>query len=199
MPNCEGEEGRVLNVFELSWDVGVYQKLRPHTTTDMKTFWGFDGTSKLPGWAPASVKLFRESDFFQGKLPSEFPYLTAGVPVFTPVALAALEDLLKPHGELLPLQSQDGAFYAYNVTAVVDALDISQSDIKFMEDCSRIVIVNRYAFRQDQLTGIPIFKVPQLRKGRVFVTDEFVQRVNDQGLTGFRFRHLWSSSSWQDG
>lgn len=181
-----------MNVYELD-QFPEYQALRESTVADVEVFWGFNGTPKAAAWIPAEVTLFRESDFFEGTKPSDFPYLTPGVPVFTPRSLTAVKDLLEPHGEILPLRSEDGVFFAYNITRIVDCLDVANSQVSFFRDGVRIMDVKRYAFFPERIAGIPIFKIPQFPRSEVFVTDEFVQRVRDHGLTGFRFKLRWSS------
>lgn len=182
-----------MNVYELRHESEAYQAIRPFALADFDRLRRFEGRPLKQSWIPARVDLFREATSFHRQIPGDFPYLTAGVPVFTPKSLTTLADLLELHGEILPLQSKDGDFFAYNVTSVIDCLDVPNSQVARFDD-GGIMDVKRYAFVPERLTAIPIFKIPQFPRSDVYVTDEFVKRVKDQGLIGFRFRHLWSSS-----
>lgn len=186
-----------MKVYELNHESDTYQAIRAHTIADFERFLLFDGAPIGKAWVPVSVKLFREATSFQHERPGDFPYLTAGVPVFTPKSLNALADLLEPHGEILPLQSDDGLFFAYNVTRVIDCLDVDNSQVKRFSD-GDIMHVQQYTFFPERITGIPIFKIPQLSRAYVFVTAEFLRRVEDHALSGFRFKPLWSSPQRQD-
>lgn len=180
-----------MNVYHLDNMVEVYQSLRPASVIDRKTLRTFDGAQKAATWGPTEVRLFRESDFFEGKLPSDFPYLAPGVPVFSATAITVLRDLLEPHGEILSLLCDDGDYLAFNVTRLLDALNLERSQIQYFSDGS-VMDVQQYEFIAERLMGVPIFKLPQLAVSDVFVTDAFVQRVQDCGLTGFLFRPVWS-------
>jgi len=47
--------------------------------------------------------------------------------------------------------------------------------------------VTKYAFRWEQLEGIHIFRLPELGTSRLFVSDEFKRKVEENGLTGLLF------------
>ena len=114
------------------------------------------------------------------------------VPVFSLRAVDVLLDLLKPAGEVLPLRHRRGEFFAFNVTRVVDALDEAHSKVMKFSD-GNVMAVSQYHFVEDRLRGLAMFKIPQLRKAYVFVSESFVQRVEQAGLTGFRFQYLWGA------
>jgi hypothetical protein len=119
-------------------------------------------------------------------------YPTLGItPTFSCRATDALRPLLERAGELLPLISDAGEFYVYNVTKVVDALDETQSVFTRFQSTGRVMKIDRYVFKPDMLSGLTIFKVPQAPKGRPLVTQLFVDAVTRAGLSGFDFEHLW--------
>lgn len=181
-----------MKVYHLGHMANQYQWLRPSSAADMELLNQLaQGTPIGAQWSPAEVVLLRESERFEELLPSDFPCLL-GPPVFSSRAVTILRDLLESGGEFLPLRSKDGELYAYNITNVIDALDLTASDVKFMSDGIRVVSIQRYGFQRDKLVGAAIFRIPQVLRSRVFVTDEFVQRVESHSLTGFRFEPLWS-------
>lgn len=72
----------------------------------------------------------------------------------------------------------------------MNALNQENSDLKRFKDGGVMRIV-RYEFQPELVRTGTIFKIPEER-GRIYVTDKFVQRVKDLELTGFEFEHVWS-------
>ncbi len=154
----------------------------------------FDGRS-----LPADVELPpiepMGGDLNEGLPLGDTAHLAAGVAVFSEKAILALGDLLRPHGQVLPLKCKEGKFYAFNVTRVLDGLDLEKSSIERFPSSGRVMQVYRYVFKTDVIGGYPIFKIKygpnsDLLRGELFVSDEFVDRVKATGLTGFRFEKL---------
>ncbi len=52
--------------------------------------------------------------------------------------------------------------------------------------------ITRHEFQSTMLEGVDIFRLSN-RIGRLFVSERFVQEVRRHRLSGFRFRHIWSS------
>jgi hypothetical protein len=102
-----------------------------------------------------------------------------------------LADLLEPNGELLPLESEKGEYYFYNITTVVDALNVKKSDCCFWCDPPTYALdIDYFAFHEEKLAGLSIFRIidyPIL----AIVTDQFVRRVREAGLNGFDFPKIW--------
>lgn len=175
-------------VYELARDVERYKSLTMQDEDDFLRLPIFDGKALSQEWRAYEVEFIRD-ELNEDLLPGDFPAFGT-VPTFSKRAVDALFDLLIENGELLPLNSSDGEFYAYNVLKVVNALDESRSDVKRFSD-GGIMRVNTYAFYHRELAGQTIFKVPQL--AQEFVTDSFVRRVRKSRLTGFKFVELWTS------
>ena len=152
----------------------------------------YDACSIEATWKPRRVVYWNE-DVPEGDFPSFEPML-----VFTRQALDALRDLLDPNGEFLPLESHVREFHAYKVLRFVDGLDLEQSVIDWWPQLKKdagkprvVRDVKRFVFHDSAIADATIFKVPQMSMSHVFVTDSFVQRVNDARLTGFLFHQLW--------
>ena len=79
------------------------------------------------------------------------------------------------------------------MTKVIDALDESNSEVIRFDHIPEVMRIERYTFFVEALTQAVIFKIPQFRTGRVYVTDLFVERVKSTGLRGLRFPRLWST------
>jgi hypothetical protein len=108
------------------------------------------------------------------------------VPIFSPRAAEGLREFLEPNGELLPVIAPLGTYYAYNVTRVIDALDIDASEITGFGRRQ----INRYAFKAESIDGHALFKIPQQRV-EIYVTDAFVERVQELKLNG-----MWITKCW---
>jgi hypothetical protein len=154
-------------------------------TTDYFVF----QTLPREAWKPPTIELMPEDQGLENPLPD---YQELGsVAVFSRRAVISLNEVLNG-GELLPLifEGTEGHFFAYDPRHLAEALDESRSELKRFSN-GGVMKVLRYEFRPDKLKDLGIFGIPQQR-GRIYVTDEFVRRVNEARLTGFDFIELWS-------
>ncbi len=187
-----------MSVYLLDVDVEKYQKLIvADEVADRRLAWekyNFEGRPLPAGIELPPVEPIKD-DLDEGKPLGDTAHLAAGVAVFSEKAVLALGDLLRPHGQVLPLKCKEGKFYAFNVTRVLDGLDLEKSSIERFPSSGRVMQVYRYVFKTDVIGGYPIFKIKygpnsDLLRGELFVSDEFVDRVKATGLTGFRFEKL---------
>src|SRR6266513_662719 len=140
------------------------------------------------GWTPIAVVDLVEYDEDERKPRCDFPVF-GSVPTFSERAATALHDVLAGNGELLPLVG--AAFFVYNVTRVVDALDEQRSTLTRFASSGRIMKVERYVLKDDQLQDAPVFKLPQYCRVAVFVNDVFRSFALQAKLTGCRFAPIW--------
>lgn len=120
-------------------------------------------------------------------------------PIFSDRAVQVLAPYLSCNVELLPLKHLTMNFYAVNVIRLLDGLDYKHSEIEFVEGHPNFVKnVNRYAFKIDVIHDYPIFKIPEYRRRRVYVSDAFKEAVEENGLKGFTFELLWDSEASVD-
>jgi hypothetical protein len=123
------------------------------------------------------------------------------VPAFSRRAVDALRDLLEPNGELLPLLSHVGEYYAYNVTTVVDVLDRDASEIEWLDKSHLLAFhIKNYVCMDSRMNGLSIFRIVE-KTGETYVSQPFVDRVCEKGLQGFHFAKLWplpDGESWRD-
>ncbi len=181
-----------MQIYELSSDFNRYESFVLSDERDAGAMIdGFRGETMVDVWKPVSIELSAEDNSHE--MPSsDFPLLHAVVPVFSRRAVEALRDLLEPNGELLPLASGEGEYFAFNITRIVDALDEANSKVKRFSS-GRVMIVEQHEFLIERVVGLTVFKIPQLARSHEFVTDAFVERVNQRRLTGFDFVPVWSS------
>src|SRR2546426_4216032 len=88
-------------------------------------------------------------------------------------------------GELLPLARDEATLVVFNVTTVLDALDVDRSALVTFPSTGRIMKVKSYVFRPERLRAVNAFKVPQLLRGSAFFTDEVVVAVEGACLPGW--------------
>ena len=127
----------------------------------------------------------------------DYPCIGFLIPALSLRAVDVLRDLLEPNGELLPLICDAGQYFAYNVTAVVDALDRDTSEIKWraidvLRKRELIVAekIDHYEFRPEAVRALSIFRIPESMTG-YYVTNVFADRIHDHGLRGFDLRKVW--------
>ncbi|HEV8580065.1 MAG TPA: DUF1629 domain-containing protein [Thermoanaerobaculia bacterium] len=152
-------------------------------------------TSRLNGeprgetWTPPVMELIHE-DEGRRLSESDSPWLGSDALIFRPRAVAALGQLLRDNGELLPLVCPEAELWLFNVTNVIDALDQEASQIvRFEDGC--IMWIKRHVFRPEILRGENVFKLHGPRVSETFVSDRFVQQWKSSGLKGVEFREVW--------
>lgn len=131
---------------------------------------------------------------------NDYPCVDASIPAFSERAVEVLRDFLEPNGELLPLSSSLGRYFAYNVTTVADVLDQTRSKINLMYESFIASRIDRYEFIASKLAGLSIFRIPEQYMA-VYVTEAFAARVRDRGLHGLDMCKLWplpSTARWRD-
>jgi hypothetical protein len=122
---------------------------------------------------------------------NDLPMVNLLIPALSARAADGLRELLEPNGELLPLKSSVGRYYAYNVTTVAPAAVLDERKSKLVRfDDGRVMTIDRYEFRPRRLKGLTVFRIPQDNVD-VYVTDAFAERVRELGLRGFALAKVW--------
>jgi hypothetical protein len=154
----------------------------------------FDGKSRIGSWN--SIKM-RRLKFIDGQLrqPSDFPCGSGGL-FMTEAAKEKIGSYLKRYGEFLPLRCDEGKYWVFHVTHVVDALDEGASDVlRSSDDPNVVLMIHKHIFQPAKLTADWMFKLPQSRgRGAIYVTDPFVNMIRASGLTGLDFKRVWPHS-----
>jgi uncharacterized protein DUF1629 len=169
-----------------------YEIIDQLTYDEYDVFWSFDGTSRRDGWKPIRVKRVR-ADWDRACRPADFPWLGSDTLVMRRSAVDALRDMLDAHGELLPLETEDGIeLYAFNVRAI-DALDKERSSLIYFPDGERIMDIRKHVFIPSTIQGVDMFRLP-MRASSTYLSERFVQRVQAAHLKGLTFTAVWSSA-----
>ena len=99
--------------------------------------------------------------------------------------------------EVLPLICDFGDYWGVNPLTVLDCIDYDAAKFKLFEppkpnERPRIMRFIEYAFRPDVVQGYHMFRTVDQRKSCVFVDEVFVNAVEKNRITGFKFDLVWS-------
>lgn len=169
----------------------------PLEDRDYEVFRSFDGTPRQVGWTPIHMFLLKE-ERGQHFHYSDFPWFAGHAPVLRRRAVDALGAALAKYGELLPLVCDEAELQVLNVCTVIDALDVNASDIVRGPTPDDIIEVRSHVFKIEVIDGVQVFKVPELARRTLFVTQDVVDLVHRAGLERVGFRLLWQSDSGVD-
>ena len=81
---------------------------------------------------------------------NDYPCVNLVRPAFSMRAVDALRPFLEANGEMLPLESSAGIFFAYNLTTVADVLDLHRSRMNAFQ-------IERYEFISECFHRTPFF------------------------------------------
>lgn len=123
---------------------------------------------------------------------NDFPGIDMVLPAFSRRACYTLRNMLEPNGELLPVKSEVGEYFFYNITTIVDgALDLKTSKCTFWCDPPTTAVdIEYFAFHREKIEGLSIFRICE-RPMDTIVSDYFVHRVQEARLNGFSFEKIW--------
>ena len=120
---------------------------------------------------------------------NDFPCVEL-TPAFSRRAVDVLGDFLRPNGELLPLKSKVGEYYAYNLHTVADILDKKKSTVTRWSSPTLADHISHVVLKRKTLGKLSIFYLKE-KADCALVTSRFVERVQQYGLNGFDFRKVW--------
>lgn len=141
-------------------------------------------------WSPRKV-IGRVRSF------NDYPCVNLRIPAFSRRAVDALRPFLVTNGELLPLVSPVGEYYAYNTTTVLDALDERRSDIEWIDKGLGMAspsTFRSFVFKHETLKDASIFQIVQT-PGVIYVTQSFVDAARKAVLRGMVFEATASGTT----
>jgi hypothetical protein len=154
----------------------------------------FDALNDKPAsqdWKPVRVRRVRGS-LREGFRPSDSPWRISSVLIFRRSAVDALRDMLEMHGELLPLEDEDGVELWLFHPRTIDALDHEKTQGSRLPD-GRIERPRIHVFLPEKVDGVDIFKLPARRAGGIYLSEGFLQRWKQAKLKGLDFYLIWDS------
>lgn len=176
-----------MKIWILDCDVDNYENLTWKDKIDIDYIQSFDGAAKKENWNPVKVKRMYDREF------SNTPGLSPHIPVFDEKAISVLGDLIIGNAEILPIDCENGKFYAINVTNVIDCIDYEKSQFRTFRDGKRIMKFEKYVFIKEKIEGMNLFKIKDEPLKRPFVSEKFREKVIDNNLIGFKFELAWDS------
>ena len=177
-----------MKIYILKSNPNRYNALCPAVELDWETRRSFDGRSKADGWIP--IKMKKEYIKKNLILPNYIPYFCGEFPIIDREGKDVLHDLIEGNAEFLPLEYDERDCYALNITRFINCLDRNKGNFKIRDD-GRISWVYEYAFYEEKIGDIGIFKINDYPCSSIFVTDKFRDRVIENNLTGFCFELVW--------
>ena len=123
---------------------------------------------------------------------NDFPCCDFHVPVFSKRAVGALRPFLEDNGELLPVRSKFGDFYAFQTLTVVHgALHHAKTKgLRLKSNPSYFLDIEKYFFRSTKLKDLKVFRILE-NPSCVLVTQAFVDIAEANRLLGFVFKPIW--------
>lgn len=178
-----------MKIWKLYFEVDKYENLIPIRAFTADEIQSFDGRKKKDIWKRLPVKRMEPEKKLEL---SDAPGFT--IPVFSKKAVEILRPLIQNSIEELELQFEEAEYYGINVTTVLDVIDYPKSKYKMYSDGKRIMVFEKYAFKRcDELNNNNIFKIVDEPRRWAFVSDKFKQTVEENGLSGFKFKLVWDS------
>jgi hypothetical protein len=170
-----------------------YECINACNGEDYEIFNLFNGEALTRSWRPIKVIRGLKADHRRpAAKPSDFPWLVSHALVVSSTAIVSLRDILDAHGELLPLDVEDGStLFVFN-SKVVDALDEKRSSIVKFPGTDRIMQIKKVSFVESKIQGLDIFRLPH-RASVTYVSEGFVERVKAAGLKGLTFTKVYDS------
>ncbi len=102
-----------------------------------------------------------------------------------------LKDLILPYCELLPVDLAGSEIYIVNPTVILNCLDYDSSIMEPRPPLYKTKKIVKYVFRKD-IDYPPIFRIVDSAFG-IFVNEDLVERLEENGLIGYKADELWDS------
>ncbi len=179
-----------MTVYEYIADSDKFDCLTLKSTRDEKVADKFaEGKPLAPSWRPIAVVSEPRP-----KKAGDFPSLFGYMPVFSQRAWDGLRPLISTAVEALPIKHPSGEpYFAINVVAVVDALDLKKSKV-VRYPTGQVMAIEEYVFMPKKLAGHHLFKIPESKGREVLLSEEFRQRVAELKLKGLLCRERFRSN-----
>ena len=140
-------------------------------------------------WNPAQFQL-KTSPKHQHLSYGHLSFLMPSIPLIHEEWVDAFAALLTPYGELLPMLSEHGIYYAYHALKPYDALDWERSiPYRFPDTPSQ---VDQYEFLSAKIQQPLFFRLPH-SYAPFFATESFVEIVNGIKAKGWQFEKCWEN------
>jgi hypothetical protein len=128
------------------------------------------------------MTILNEDDGGKPHLRADLPWLGSEAVVLRDEAIETVGSLLRPHGEILPLVCDEARLALFAAPVVAGALDEDRSElVRF--GSGRIMVLRTPAFHVSALRGAAAFKLAEMPRGDLYLTDTLVDAIRATGLT----------------
>lgn len=179
-----------MKIWQLDIEADKYKCLELADKKDWDLFDNFDGRTQFESWYPIKVDFIKSAK--KKKIPDAI-YLSPSAPVFNNKSIEVLKKYMDGDVEFLSLgKLEDMEYYIINPIKVVDCIDQEKSEFQRFSD-GRIMWCNQYSFVAEKVKGLHIFRILEVPRALILVSDEFKQKTENSKLEGFIFKELWDS------
>ena len=171
-----------MKIFQIKKDSN-YAELSPKDELITGINEGFEGESISDIWGSLQIMTW---NFEESEVKCDFPLLYGLIPIMSEKAKKIFATLIPADFvEYLKIRVEDENYYALNILKSYDKLlNTGKSKMDYFSN-GRIMGIDKYVFSEISDLS-PIFKITQL-KISAFVTEEFKNIVEKEGLTGLVF------------
>ena len=177
-------------------DVGVYRTqvpegyewVLPIDDADFAVIRGVGERRAGEAWMPIHMSLLKVDDHGKPQMRSDMPWLGEHVIVLRDEAIEIVGEILRPHGELLPLLCDEARLALFSAPVVEGVLDEAESDIVRFST-GRIMSIRSPAIRSEALGAISAFKLAEMPRGDLYLSENLVKEILATGMTaGTQFK-----------
>ena len=118
----------------------------------------------------------------------DFP--TSSIPIISENVKEAIQEHFSKLVEIFPIDIKNKKkqkYYFMNVINIYDCLDIDNSEIEYFIDCSGIMEIKKYVFKELSENKSRIFKIENKERGEIYVNENTKQIIENSNLLGFVF------------
>lgn len=144
----------------------------------------------LPSWNASDFELIdgpREQELSVKELSFLMPHL----PLIHEKAINPLAHMLTPYGELLPMPSPHGVYYAYHILQPQDVLDHEKTK-HYAHSQQNQRLIEQYAFQHERVIEPILFHLREY-PAPILATEAFVQKIKQLDIVGWQFEKCWEN------
>ena len=160
-----------------------YEWALPADDVDNEAIWTLAGRRPGQAWDPIRMTLLKvDSDHGSPYRRADLPWLGSHTLVLRDQAIDRVGEILRPYGELLPLLCDDARLTLFSAPPVAGVLDENRSEVVRFST-GGIMSIRRHAFRLSALEETMAFKLVEMPRGNLYLTDRLVDAILATGMT----------------
>lgn len=177
-----------MKIYKLGFDVNNFKSVKLKNGADYDFYTMFDGRRLLGDWnRPEVVDYTEDKHLKNGDAPG------FNIPLFTRRAMEILYPVIEKEVEVLPIKYGSEELFGINVINILEAIDYGKSEYLKYGDGKRIMAFKKYVFIDERVVNSNIFKISDMTRGDIFISEAFEERVQKNGLNGFKNELVYDS------